>query len=601
MPLIQTTNWDTAGNFTFDAGKVAISGDTQLTLINNPGLTFAQDFSSSAGFVFDAAKAEFTGGLVRQKDQTATNSLMATKFTTTALNWHKSGSTAATLNGAPTLVGGKLQCFGTQGLYYILPNAPLLSIKFKYTPNYTGAPSTNRDIVGRQDVAGGTNSRLMLSHSSVGDTFRITMTDSVGVNYHGATTIGGSPNLISGTEYEIELTANSTSGNIRLFLNGTLHGTLSSAAWATNTNSMRYYVGAQTTTGSYDTANASFDEVIWFDNIQHTTTYTPGYTVAPFIYAETKVEMPVLSYTGLGTIQAITALTSTQAGTPKYVVNDLYFSGTWVSSSGAYSQANTLSEILTNQATFPYSTVFNIDVVFPDQNAVQGNIDQFDMTYTGQLFPTDNPSVLLNASIGMTQFLDFSSTYTANGGDEVKFNFKYNGLNFWVTGGAVTLSNNTYAESNTTAELQAFIASQPYDVVPDSDVQLRAFLHSNDGSTTPILNQTVIEYNFWVDSLSLQSCVVYGYVYDQETVVSGAQIAIKTKTPFYHNGNLVAVNLVATTNANGYFSVTLPDSNGNRLIAKTTFTDSLGKLQKKTVEIIVPNVPTEELENIIAP
>lgn len=268
--------FNTPSNYTLNNAK--IDGAGALDLIPHPNRIFSNTFDDDTGFTYDNSLSQFIAGILEQKDKTPAGSRLAALYDTTVnSNWNKDGTLAATLNGAPTIVTGRLQCFGAQGLSYSVTNSGVGAIKFKYKPNYTGSPSTNRNVIAIANTATG-NSRIMLSHSPSGDNFRIFVTDSTGVVVFTATTIGGSNiNLSAANTYEMELNWSNLTGNIRLFVNGALHGTLTAAPWTHGVGAASLYVGANAL--SYNTSNASYEDLVFFNSVQHTALYDPGLCV----------------------------------------------------------------------------------------------------------------------------------------------------------------------------------------------------------------------------------------------------------------------------------------------------------------------------------
>ena len=128
------------------------NGVGKLQLVDNPGQVFEQDFSDSSGFTFDSDLVEFVSGQAEQKDQTPANSQVAATYNSSLdLSWSKDGSLAHTKVGSPVLDAGKLSTpAGNNAVTYT--NAAISSlgqtgtVKFKFTPQYSGSPSANTNI-----------------------------------------------------------------------------------------------------------------------------------------------------------------------------------------------------------------------------------------------------------------------------------------------------------------------------------------------------------------------------------------------------------------------------------------------------------------------
>jgi len=147
MSIITTFPFTTPGNYTLTNTEVS-GGSGKLALVSKPSQIFNEPFAADPGFTYDNTQTEFVAGLMQQKDQSPANSIFAANYSIDKdLNWHKGGgSLVGTLNGTPSFIG-KMVCTGTQGVYYTANTAPIESHKFKYTPNYSGAPPTNINLV----------------------------------------------------------------------------------------------------------------------------------------------------------------------------------------------------------------------------------------------------------------------------------------------------------------------------------------------------------------------------------------------------------------------------------------------------------------------
>ncbi len=144
MSLSTTINYNVSGDFTFDSSKVEFTGSLAQLKLQQAALSFNETFDSDTGFTYDSSKAEFTGGLVQQLDTRPTNSIFGATYSTDEdLSWANFATLTAILNGTPTVSGGKLVCTGSQGVSYDqmnLSNNGVGTVKFKYTPNYSGGP-----------------------------------------------------------------------------------------------------------------------------------------------------------------------------------------------------------------------------------------------------------------------------------------------------------------------------------------------------------------------------------------------------------------------------------------------------------------------------
>lgn len=391
----QTYDFDTASDYTYDPTQIEFPVGEACSVLQGEAGTFTQDFTSDTGFTYDSSLTEFTGGKVQQIDQRDADAVLGASYTSSKdANW-ADGSTTSTDVGSPVITSNKLDCTGNNstGVYYDVTGYDAGTIKFKYTPNYTGNPPNNVDVVGLEQ-ASGNNNRVGLTHSPSGDNWRFWANNSSGGAEATATQVGANGvGLVSGTEYEIEFSWDAGTGDVYVFMDGTLYGSINIGSWTRIEGSIRLYIGSNP---FYSKCDASFADVIYYDAVQHTTSYTPGYTVPENIYLTDLITLPSFTYTGVGSILSFTSFTTTEAGTPRYIINDEYWDGgAWSSSDGSYAQASTASDISTNLGTANVADTIVFKLRFDDSNIIS-DVDQLNLGYTGETYPTDNPTITAN-------------------------------------------------------------------------------------------------------------------------------------------------------------------------------------------------------------
>lgn len=604
MSFQQIINYDTPANFTFDDSKIEVTTLAKLKFIPKPNEHFIQDFSSSVGFTFDANKVEFNAGTLEQKDQTPLNSVFGCNFsvldTGSGLDVKENWSgIVPTLTGSPTVTAGKLVCIG--GANGALYSAAALgsttgAVKFKYTPNYTGGPATNINVIALVNPANN-NDRVILTNSPSGDNLRMTVSNASGVAVITATTIGGTFNFTAATEYEIELNFDNAAGTIRLFIDGALHGTLTPGAWTRGTSATTLVVGS--TDKIYNIADGSFDDVIAYSAVQHTAAYTPGYVVPQTVYAETPVALPQFTYTGLGALDSFDALSTVEANAPGYVLNGLYWDGAdWVASDSSFAQTSSLAEVNTNIATLPASNNLDVDVVFEASND-QATISNLDMGYSGQIYPTDNPSIVNNSAVFADSLDEFAALLTAMGNDGVTFQVLVNEIPKYFPGFAwVTATLGNIAESNTAAEIIANKGS--LDLTNGRNLKFNAILHSDDGSTTPDITRLTVDYGFQGEIPATPvECQLYAYLTDIQADAKTGVLEIENKKTFSSNGTLVSANIQRVTfDGTGYIEISVIETEtvGKKYNFRINYTDIDGVA--KVSKLGDATVPNQSVANI---
>lgn len=560
MSISESFTFTNSLNFNLSDTQIS-GGVAKRSLIPNTGQVFSQAFDNDTDFTYDSAKAEFTAGLVRQKDLTPSNSIMAGKMVTKDLNWHKEAAVTGTLNGVPTFGTGKMVCTGSQGLYYDGVTNTIETIKFKYTPNYSGNPPGNINMV---SIYNGTNAndRFTLTHSPSGDNFRIGLFSATGGVLYSIVTIGANNQaLVAGTEYEFEVIIDSVNGVVRLFKNGVSVGTLNPGVFTRGTVASRYYVGA--VPAVYNQAEASFDDFIVFEGAQHTAGYTPGYTLVDTIYAESEVELPSFAYTGIGTIQAVESSSFVESGSPRYTVGGFYWNGSaWVSSNGSYAQANSSATLIANLTSLTVTGASTIaaSVIFPDSNTLS-SVDSIMVTVTGQKYSLTGYLEPVQA-IQVSALDSYEESVVIPSGSTYGIILKIDGSLKYFVGTVLTASDGTIAQSNTAAQLSAAL---PYsDFGSNSSVYLRWVFGGASQQVTAEIDSATISYDFGGVVEPADKCLVYGYVKDiADRPVKNAHVIFelyRSDSNQYREASsstILKSKVTVTTNALGYYEANL--------------------------------------------
>lgn len=164
----------------------------------------------------------------------------------------------------------------------------------------------------------------------------------------------------------------------------------------------------------------------------------------------------------------------------------------------------------TQTATFSRSTSINNLVVGSNYNGADSSnfeIDDFayyttvqhTINYTPTPYPIyskDNSIITPNSGIEATEVYSwdsFTETSTKTGSDEIKHILSDDEGSTWMywNGSAWITSDETYAQSNTGSEINTNFSSFPKT---NNKCLPRSFIHSNDGLTTPALDNIKIDY-----------------------------------------------------------------------------------------------------------
>jgi hypothetical protein len=556
-------NFATPSDFTLDNVEIT-DLVAYLQPVNNPSQSFSQPLTSSSGFTFNSSYTAISGGLLSQIDQRPANeSFFASLSTGPNANWTSGTSVTGTLTGTTSFSGGKL-VLGADGLASWADPTGLQTgtVRVRYTPEYTGNPSDLQTIcVVGQTInpggAGGQNS-ICLQHKSSG-VFQLTFFNSSSVDVGGV--VLGTPSLVAGTEYEIELDFDLTGGATRVFLNGAQFGATQTTTF-TRTATNYLQIGS-----SANTENFSVRNVECFTTVQHTSNYTaPSPLPSTTIYQADTITFPTFTYSGVGNIQAFTSATITDANSPGYVLNGLWWNGSsWATSNLTYAQSNPASTISSNIGTLPISNTLTVTAITQSSNMQETITGPVAFGYTGQIY--GNGSITTSSPFTADQISNFSSVFSESGSDTVLFGFLVNDQLMWWNGSAWADSNGTAAQLNTLATVQANVSSL-LNIELGSYVQIFVLLTSGTGATTPNVTSFMVTYTFHAPAPSLPNlCNVFGYIYDLTgTPIQGVTVTFKLSalnTGYYilAGQNLIGQSSVqVTTDITGFFQAYLVQS-----------------------------------------
>jgi len=562
MSITVNYPFDTPGNYTYDNTKIEVTASTaQLKISDDPGQQVTEDFTNDTGFTYDNTKAEFVGGVVREKDQRPNNlSCAASYLSSIDLQSYSLGLSTGTAIGGASIINNQLDLTdGDKCVNYDAnlnaDNQQIGAFKFKFTPNYVTFPLAESPLITICKALGSSDNIVMLRIDTAGR-IQVFIEDSSGVTITNA--LLGIWNSVQGQKYEFEFNYNITLGESRLFIDGTQFGSTQTDTGTRDTNISFLNVG-----GNFNNAqfmDGYFSDLQIFTTVQHTADYTSGYSVSETIYVESKVELPQFSYSGPGAIQQLTGFTTTEIGSPHYVLNNLYWCGSaWVSSDGSYIQSNGKATILANILTFPHNGVYtDIDIIFSDSSSVQSSVDELMLECTTQIYPTTNPTILTLTAI-TTQGID-SITITENSTitDYMRYTVEVGGNERYWNGSSWALSVG-FVESNSITEIQENIST--LDLSSGFEVKFICYLHSTSGLGTPSVSNISVVYDFYGGAaVTPNLCVVWGYIHDITNEPSeNITIIIKSE----QNSDYQEEILVTTTpktilpDATGYWEISL--------------------------------------------
>lgn len=535
----------------FNVSNVLIGGSgAKLALINKPGETFSQVFTSSAGFTYNPAKAEFIGSALRQKLQ----SLVPPSFSNLA------GVTVTGSSVQKTAVGNTFDA-GLRSVETIVSGNGYVEFT---------AHQNNADI-----LAGLATSQPDHGITNINFAVYLQSTGIFGV-YELGSNIGDKGSYSANDIFRVEVVGTS----VVYKRNGTIFYTSLTAP----TFPLFFSTSFGTSLGQLD--------LITFLNSSP--------------YAASEVDLPVFTDPDLGVIESLSSFTTTESGVPRYTIDGKYWNGTaWVSSNSSYAQASSASIINTNIASLVVTGEVSIPVkIFFQDDTVQSSITLLTLGFVGQKYATSGwcePSMAIQAK----DLLAYSDMRTIDAGiDDIKIVVKSDGLFTYWNGTAWVSSDGSFAQSNTPAELAAHLPT----LVLGSNSSI--FLRWNFSTTSPILTAVLTEaditFDFGAVAVDPPVCLTYGYVRD---LTGAPEVGVKVSFSLVAKNNLyeeATSNVIigeiinVLTDANGYFETNLIYSSA--LAPSSIYMVSFSKgaiiVSKNAAGAITFSVPDADMQNI---
>jgi hypothetical protein len=249
---------------------------------------------------------------------------------------------------------------------------------------------------------------------------------------------------------------------------------------------------------------------------------------------------------------------------------------------------------MTQTINYPFTTSSNY-TFNTDKIEVTGGVAQLKSP-----FQTDNPTIETNVTFDAEGFEVFTTALTVTGNDAIKFTRKIDGVEYYWNGSAWAVSSG-YSQSNTTSEMHnsgAFIGGETSIVI---------YLHSDDGSTTPSIDNLLIVYDAFGGSGSLpELCNVTGYILDanNQLLTSGLIVATPVIEGFIEGKNWL-VNLTpiqSNLDQTGRFELELIRSTEYIDSVKYNFTivpTSSAISPVRYYNISIPDQPTADFDELI--
>ncbi len=243
---------------------------------------FNIDYTNDSDYTYDSDKIEIDSGIAKLKSQATTNATFGANFSLSIdASWGE-GVLTGTQTGGVVVTNGKLDLTGGTAKY-IDYQADLNAdsqqtgcIRFKYTPNYSGAPSYYQMMICILKTHGDSSNGIMLYHS-INDAIGLIIRDKDDNSLVASYLQSWTP--VAGTEYEFEINYDITNGNTMVFLDGAKIGNTYTTTGVRDENIGLVRIGSATDGVAPWLSDFSIDDIIIFPTVQHTSNYTKGYTV----------------------------------------------------------------------------------------------------------------------------------------------------------------------------------------------------------------------------------------------------------------------------------------------------------------------------------
>jgi len=458
-------------------------------------------YTTASNYTFDSALIEVTGGFAQLKDQRPANATIYMEYDSTINGNWGDGTLTGTAVGGAAIASNKLNLKGgtvknvTYDATSNANSAQVGTVRFSYTPNYTGNPAARRGLFVIKDTSTSANN-ISLQHATNGN-INLNIRSSADTNITASSF--GLFSSVAGTKVEMELNWDLTAGATRLFIDGVQQGSTVVATGTRSTSADFLAIGRDL---DNEASDAEYEDVIIFSTVQHTANYTSG------------VALP--------------------------------------------------------------STIFS----------------------------KANPSILSNASVTTDSLLTFTETKVVVGSDDIQYSLNIGGSDEYFDGAAWVSSDGTFAQSNTAAVINTNITSRAFTT--GQAVKIRAYLHGDDGTTQPKLDQTVFTYDFFAaEEADIAQTPIFVYLDDLQLIdVTNATLTVSTKISFFHGERLIPSGHISTQAANSEGYIEIPIIETTSVNKKLTFSlsytadDSTTKIIKFK-DALVPNDPTNGISLMV--
>jgi len=611
MTIKTTFTYDNPAEFTFNADEIVVSGtDARLKRQPTP-VNYTETFDADTGFTYDPAEVEFVGGAIQQIDMLPDVIKAHTFESGVNMDTSSIGDRVGSLTNGATISGGSLNAT-TAGQNWSMGAVGVSELNLQDEFTIRGDVSINshnpaetRYFFQAYRTGGfGRTNRVELWYFDEDLVFRVY--NSLG----SAFVVISKTNFVMNPAqtYTFECFFSRSNNLAGIIVDGVLIAT--GAATISRTNDTdRFIVGAE---GVY-IPDAKFDSFHFYQVVPNLGSY-PQTPLPLTRYTESRIDFPVQAHAR--DLLDVGVFSSIFTSTPRFLVNGNYWDGgAWVVSDSSFAQATAYSDMVSNLAFYDITaeSTLGLSVVFPDLDVsslvLTTIIDYLESGDFAQL-----GTVLNNSKLNISVLNSVVADSTLLGADEVRYNVVVNDLPLWFDPVQTSwvASSGVQAETNTLAELNLNAPTLPISL--GAAVQFKAFLISDDATTTPILVSLEVQYIFGiVDGCEPVKCVVYGCILDNTGVpIAGAKVSVNGEDYFYTDSMavagadkaaLIARSAIGYTNAEGEFSLEVVETttDGTTVDFVIEYKQN-GKTIKKTYTgLTIPIEVSKPLGNLVNP
>lgn len=214
-------------------------------------------------------------------------------------------------------------------------------------------------------------------------------------------------------------------------------------------------------------------------------------------------------------------------------------------------------------------------------------------------YSTSNPNVLETFQMQASGLSAFLETAIYSGSDNVQYTILVGGADYYWNGSAWVSSNGTYSQSNTASVINSHCSDSSMGVLlgTGSYVQVRAFLHSASGSTSPSLTAISLTYTFAaIRPSNPTQCTVWCYLEDIlgniVGTVQNAKLSVNQKDAFVYGQFVVAPFVKSTSfDSTGYAFLVLDETTTPGCPVQFSISYNIGTTTKQInfIPCLIPN------------